>query len=106
MGRNANNSLETRAQQSLSGDFDSRNIEYRLINTFTNSKIDPQFSDDVHSNIDYGINETLTPDDDSDLSFELNDSDSVGSAISNASEQFENIEVRRHLKKVHLTKKI
>ena len=92
MGRNVNNCLEIPAQQSFSGNFENRNMEYRLINTFNNSTTDPQFSDDGHSNSDYGIN------DDSDLSFEFNDSDSIGSAISNASDQFEKIEVGTHSK--------
>ena len=97
--RNVNNCLETPAQQGVSSNFDNRNMEYRLINTFNNGTVDPQCSDDGHSNSDcghsnsdYGIN------DDSDLSFEFNDSDSIGSAISNASEQLEKIEVGRNLK--------
>ena len=90
--RNVNNCLETPAQQGFSSNFGNRNMEYRLINTFNSGTIDPQFSDDGHSNSDYGIN------DDSDLSFEFNDSDSIGSAISNASEQLEKIEVGKHLK--------
>ena len=98
MGRNVNNCLETPAQQGFSGDFDNRNMEYRLINTFNKGTTDPQFSDDGHSSSDYGINEIQIADDDSDLSFEWNDSDSIGSAISNASEQFEKIEVGKHLK--------
>ena len=102
MGRNVNNCLETPAQQSLSGGSDNRNRGYRLMNAFTNSKIDSQFSDDGHSNSDYSINENHVPDDDSDLSFELTDSDSIGSTISNASDQFEKIEVGRHLKPPHI----